>query len=76
VEKTTYTKTEYLYVAPGATLLAPLSPTPILLLGNGETLSRNYQIYKSNAESCEARFNELVNWHKKAAKKYPAAVVK
>lgn len=76
MERTTYTKTEYIYIAPGANLLAPIVLQPVLVLGNGEDLSRNYQIHKSNSQSCEARFNELLNWHKKAAEKYPPAVVK
>lgn len=76
METTSYTKTEFVYVSPGATLLAPLAPIPILYLGDGETMSRNYQTYKTNAATCEARFNALTDWHEKAAKTYRTAVVK
>lgn len=76
MEKTSFVKTEYVYVSPGTTLLAPLTIAPILILGDGEDLSRNYQIHKSNAQTCEARFNAIVDWHERAAKKYPPAVAK
>lgn len=78
MEKTSYLQTEYKYLAPSAALLTPLPPMTIQMLKDGESMTYNYQFYKSAAKTCEARFNALTTWHKKAAKMQTieAAVVK
>jgi hypothetical protein len=65
-------------MAPSAGLLKPLPPMTIQLLKDGESMSYNYQYYKSRAKTCEASYDALIDWHKKAAEAYPveAAVVK
>lgn len=74
----TYLQTEYKYEAPSAGLLQPLPPLTIQLLRNGESMSYNYQYYKSRASTCEASYNALIDWHERAAKAHAteAAVVK